>query len=123
MLQFFKRSLSPMTHPMNIAWLTENTAPIGKRTIASGLVIAAANIYGIWANQIYQASDAPCYHTGNFIILGFVFTTILLFLNQKFLYVRLNKQRAEVWNAKSEAEKEDYNTHEGSQRLDFVFKH
>ncbi|KAJ3013771.1 UNVERIFIED_CONTAM: hypothetical protein HDU68_000559, partial [Siphonaria sp. JEL0065] len=119
-------SASPSTHPMNIAWLTENTAPIGKRTVSSGLVIAAANIYGIWANQIYQASDAPRYHTGNFINLGFIAVTIFLFLNQKFLYKRLNKQRAELWNSKSEAEKQDYNattTHEGSQRLDFVFKH
>ncbi|KAJ3006107.1 UNVERIFIED_CONTAM: hypothetical protein HDU68_004269, partial [Siphonaria sp. JEL0065] len=96
------------------------------RTVASGLIIAAANIYGIWANQIYQTWDAPRYHVGNGIILGFLFTTILLFLGQKYLYIRLNKQRAELWNSKSEAEKEDYNattTHEGSQRLDFVFKH
>ncbi|KAI9326734.1 MFS general substrate transporter [Obelidium mucronatum] len=119
-------SLSPLTHPMNIAWLTENTAPIGKRTVSSGLVIAAANIYGIWANQIYQPWDAPRYHVGNFIILGFLFTTILLFINQKYLYVRYNKTRGEQWAAKSEAEKEDYNattTHKGSERLDFVFKH
>ncbi|KAJ3014198.1 UNVERIFIED_CONTAM: hypothetical protein HDU68_000388 [Siphonaria sp. JEL0065] len=118
-------STSPSTHPMNIAWLTENTAPIGKRTVSSGLFIAAANIYGIWANQIYQASDAR-YHTGNFINLAFIAVIIFLFLNQELLYKRLNAQRAELWNSKSEAEKEDYNattTHEGSQRLDFVFKH
>ncbi|KAI9353462.1 MFS general substrate transporter [Obelidium mucronatum] len=118
-------SSAPLAHPMNIAWLTENTAPIGKRTVASGLVISAANIYGIYANQIYQPSDAPRYHVGNFIILGFLAATVLLFLNQKFLYARLNKQRANEWNAKSDSEKEDYNsttTHQGSDRLDFVFK-
>ncbi|ORY13672.1 MFS general substrate transporter [Rhizoclosmatium globosum] len=116
---------APSVHPLNIAWMSENTAPIGKRTVASGLIIGFANIYGTYASQIYQASDAPFFHTGNFIILGFVSTALLLWLNQKFLYLRLNKQRAAVWNAKSEEEKADYNattTHKGSDRLDFVFK-
>ncbi|KAJ3017861.1 UNVERIFIED_CONTAM: hypothetical protein HDU68_011438 [Siphonaria sp. JEL0065] len=118
-------SLTPSTHPMNVAWLTENTAPIGKRTVASGLVVAAGNIIGVWTNQIYQPGDAPRYHTGNFIIIGFLFTASLLWLNQKFLYVRLNKQRASRWGGMSEDEKKEYNAtaaHVGSDRLDFVFK-
>ncbi|KAH8114966.1 MFS general substrate transporter, partial [Phellopilus nigrolimitatus] len=36
----------PMNHPLNIAWMAENMGTIGKKTIASGSVIAAANIYG-----------------------------------------------------------------------------
>ena len=36
----------PSTHPLNIAWMSENTGSIGKRTIASGAVIGFANIYG-----------------------------------------------------------------------------
>ncbi|KAJ3022609.1 UNVERIFIED_CONTAM: hypothetical protein HDU68_009030 [Siphonaria sp. JEL0065] len=119
-------SAAPSVHPLNIAWMTENTAPLGKRTVASGLIIAFANIYGVYANQIYQPWDAPRYHVGNYIIFTFTSVTILLWINQKFLYVRLNKQRAAIWNAKSEAEKEDYNattTHRGNDRLDFVFKH
>lgn len=36
----------PYTHPLNIAWMSENTGSIGKRTIASGAVIGFANIYG-----------------------------------------------------------------------------
>ncbi|KAJ3071612.1 hypothetical protein HDU98_005050 [Podochytrium sp. JEL0797] len=118
-------SSAPMTHPLNIAWLTENTASIGKRTVASGLVIAAANLFSVYASQIYQPSDAPRYHVGNFINIGLILAVILLWLNQKFLYVRINKQRAEVWNAKSVEEKEDYDATtaaKGSDRLDFVFK-
>ncbi|ORY47599.1 MFS general substrate transporter [Rhizoclosmatium globosum] len=116
---------APFVHPLNIAWMSENTGPIGKRTVASGLIIAAANIYGTYAAQIYQASDAPRFHTGNYIIIGFVATTILLWINQKFLYIRLNKQRAAVWNSKSQDEKADYDAttkDKGSNRLDFVFK-
>ncbi|KAJ3298672.1 hypothetical protein HDU79_008165 [Rhizoclosmatium sp. JEL0117] len=121
----FLISGAPSVHPLNIAWMTENTAPIGKRTVASGLIIGFANIYGVYAAQFYQASDAPRFHVGNFIILGFLLVTIGLWINQRFLYVRLNKQRAAIWNAKSEDEKADYNattTHKGSDRLDFIFK-
>ncbi|KAJ3046718.1 hypothetical protein HDU99_009698 [Rhizoclosmatium hyalinum] len=105
--------------------MTENTAPIGKRTVASGLIIGFANIYGTYAAQFYQANDAPRFHVGNFIIIGFLIATIFLWLNQRFLYVRLNKKHAAIWNAKSEDEKADYNAttkDRGSNRLDFVYK-
>ncbi|ORY26359.1 hypothetical protein BCR33DRAFT_804707 [Rhizoclosmatium globosum] len=118
-------SSAPFTHPLNIAWLTENTAPIGKRTVASGAVICAANLYGTYAAQIYQPWDAPAYRVGNRIILGFIATAILLFLLRKYFYIQLNKQRAAIWNAKSEDEKAEYNAttkHVGNERLDFVFK-
>ena len=36
----------PYTHPLNIAWMSENTGSVGKRTIASVAVIGFANIYG-----------------------------------------------------------------------------
>ena len=68
----------PMTHPMNIAWMDENMGSVGKKAVASGLLIASANIYGsefitkhyyttlwlmtdttVWASQIYQDDDSP----------------------------------------------------------------
>ena len=49
----------PYSHPLNIAWMAENTGSVGKNAVASGAVIGFANIYGAWASQIYQASDAP----------------------------------------------------------------
>ncbi|KAJ6495206.1 MFS general substrate transporter [Mycena sanguinolenta] len=49
----------PQNHPLNIGWMSENTGSVGKRTVASGAIIFSANIYGIWASQIYQADDAP----------------------------------------------------------------
>ncbi|KAJ3205529.1 hypothetical protein HDU83_004686 [Entophlyctis luteolus] len=117
-------SSAPLTHPLNISWLNENTAPLGKRTVASGLVIGAANIYGAYASQIYQAGDAPRYHVGNYIILGFLGVTLLLWLLQKALYVTVNKRRAAIWNAKTKEEKDHYEattSDVGSSRLDFVF--
>jgi hypothetical protein len=37
----------PSNHPLNIGWMSENTASVGKRTVASGAVIFAANIYAV----------------------------------------------------------------------------
>ncbi|KAI8617985.1 MFS general substrate transporter [Chytriomyces sp. MP71] len=115
----------PSTHPMNIAWMTENTGPIGKRTVASGLVIGAANIYAVWASQIYQPWDAPRYHFGNYVLIAFEVAALLLWLGQKFLYVHLNKTRGTMWKGMSEDEKVEYDAmtkHTGSQRFDFIFK-
>lgn len=32
--------------------MTENTGTVGTRTIASGLIIGSANIYGVWGSQV-----------------------------------------------------------------------
>lgn len=36
----------PYSHPLCIAWMSENTGSVGKNTIASGAIIGFANIYG-----------------------------------------------------------------------------
>jgi hypothetical protein len=41
---------------MQIAWMASNLAPIGKRTLALGAVIGAANICGVPGSQIYSMS-------------------------------------------------------------------
>jgi len=46
---------SPVWHGMHIAWMSSNLAPLGKRTIALGAVIGAANI-GVPGSQIYRKS-------------------------------------------------------------------
>lgn len=45
---------SPLWHGMHIAWMASNLAPFGKRTIALGAVIGAANICGVPGSQIYR---------------------------------------------------------------------
>lgn len=49
-------SSSPAWHGMQIAWMSSNLAPVGKRTIAIGAVIGAANICGVPGSQIYCKS-------------------------------------------------------------------
>lgn len=49
-------SSSPSFHGLHIAWMSTNLAPIGKRTVALGAIIGAANICGIPGSQIYRKS-------------------------------------------------------------------
>ncbi|KAH9476933.1 putative transporter [Psilocybe cubensis] len=94
----------PSTHPLNIAWMSENTGSIGKRTVASGLVIGASNIYGVWGSQIYRADDAPYFKRGNLINIGFAGTAFLLWFIQKGLYQYRNARNAAKLRALSEAD-------------------
>ncbi|KIP07206.1 hypothetical protein PHLGIDRAFT_13341 [Phlebiopsis gigantea 11061_1 CR5-6] len=96
----------PYSHPLNIAWMSENTGSVGKRTIASGAVIGFANIYGVWASQIYQASDSPNFKRGNIVNIAFAGTATILWLLQKTYYKRRNAQNARAWAAMSDAERE-----------------
>jgi hypothetical protein len=50
----FVAASSPSWHGMQIAWMASNLAPIGKRTLALGAVIGAANICGVPGSQIYR---------------------------------------------------------------------
>ncbi|CAO3585889.1 unnamed protein product [Absidia cylindrospora] len=45
---------APSSHGMHIAWMSSNLAPIGKRTLALGAVIGAANINGVPGSMIYR---------------------------------------------------------------------
>ena len=115
-----------MTHPLNIAWMSENTGSVGKRTIASGAVIGAANIYGstshilpcqkisylpfaphhlAWGSQIYQASDSPDYRRGNTANVAISGCTILLWLAQKAYYKYKNIQRQKALASLDENER------------------
>lgn len=50
----FVAASSPSWHGMQIAWMASNLAPIGKRTLALGAVIGAANICGVPGSQLYR---------------------------------------------------------------------
>jgi hypothetical protein len=49
----FIAASTPSWHGMQIAWMSSNLAPIGKRTLALAWVIGAANISGVPGSQIY----------------------------------------------------------------------
>ncbi|OAD72562.1 hypothetical protein PHYBLDRAFT_65395 [Phycomyces blakesleeanus NRRL 1555(-)] len=114
----------PVWHGMQIAWMSSNLAPIGKRTIALGAVVGAANLCGVPGSQIYQASDSPRFKTGNWINFGLTTLAAALFIFQYFRYSITNKRRARVWSSMTTEERKIYSEttkHKGSDRLDFKF--
>ncbi|KAI5121462.1 hypothetical protein M0805_003919 [Coniferiporia weirii] len=96
----------PSTHPLNIAWMSENTGSVGKRTIASGAIIGFANIYGTWGSQIYRADDSPYFKRGNIVNIVFAGTAVLLWIAQKSYYKYRNARNAKRLAELSDAERE-----------------
>ncbi|KAI8985035.1 major facilitator superfamily domain-containing protein [Pilobolus umbonatus] len=118
-------SSSPMWHGMHIAWMASNLAPIGKRTLALGAVIGAANICGVPGSQIYRADDAPKFVRGNWVNFGIIAASGFLLLVQHTRYTLTNKLRNKKWSNMTDADKKSYleNTKdEGSARLDYRFR-
>ncbi|KAI9259673.1 major facilitator superfamily domain-containing protein [Phascolomyces articulosus] len=116
---------TPSWHGMHIAYMSANLAPSGKRAIALGAIIGAANLNGVPGSQIYRASDAPRYPKGNLVCIICNVITVFLFLSQRARYSLTNKYRAKKWNAMSDSEKKQYNKttkHKGSDRLDYRFR-
>ncbi|ORY00048.1 MFS general substrate transporter [Basidiobolus meristosporus CBS 931.73] len=116
----------PYWHPINAAWLTENVAPMGKRSIALAMYIMSVNINGLISSQIYRDDDKPRFHRGNWINIGIASFSILLFLAQRHHYVYLDRKRDRIWNSMTEEERKHYaltTHHVGNDRLDFRFSY
>ncbi|KAF8857445.1 MFS general substrate transporter [Acephala macrosclerotiorum] len=54
----------------NIAWLSGNCAPDGKRAASLGILLTLTNIGGVASGQIYQTKAAPKYTSGHAWSLG-----------------------------------------------------
>lgn len=105
--------------------MSQNTGSVGKRTIASGAVIGAANIYGstfpsfnktwlyllntpptkAWGSQIYRADDSPDFRRGNTVNVVLSGVALLLWIAQKSYYKYKNTQREKKWAMLDENER------------------
>lgn len=54
----------------NIAWLSANCAPDGKRAASLGILLTLTNIGGVVSGQIYQTRAAPAFTLGHAWSLG-----------------------------------------------------
>ncbi|KAI3400366.1 hypothetical protein diail_3383 [Diaporthe ilicicola] len=54
----------------NIAWLSGNCAPDGKRAASLGILLSLTNIGGVVSGQIYQTNAAPAFTLGHAWSLG-----------------------------------------------------
>lgn len=60
-----------------LTWISSNLAPDYKRSAGIPLAATIANISGVLSGQIYPATDAPRYISGNAVSLGLEFVALL----------------------------------------------
>ncbi|KAI2625670.1 MFS general substrate transporter [Hypoxylon sp. NC1633] len=70
----------------NIAWLSTNTAPDGKRAASLGLAFSVGNLGGIISGQIYPQPMAPAYTLGHAWSLGAVCIAFCLWWVLRYIY-------------------------------------
>ncbi|KAI8073237.1 major facilitator superfamily domain-containing protein [Gongronella butleri] len=115
---------SPSYQGMLVGWSSANIAPVGKRAIFLGAVNSVGYLSGVSGSQIYQQSDYPRYHTGNWVCVGLAIVPILLLVFQHFRYLHLNRKREATWIAMTEKEQKQYleiTADKGNDRLDYKF--
>ncbi|KAK8035135.1 hypothetical protein PG993_010130 [Apiospora rasikravindrae] len=72
----------------NIAWLSGNCAPDGKRAASLGILLTLTNIGGVVSGQIYYSSAAPAYTLGHAWSLGCLGFAWCMWWIVRFVYIR-----------------------------------
>ncbi|KAJ5772969.1 hypothetical protein N7457_007865 [Penicillium paradoxum] len=85
-----------LSNGSNIAWLSSNCAPDGKRAASLGIQLTLTNLGGIVAGQIYQSNSAPRFVLGHSWSLG---SLVVAFIGCTFL--RIVYHRRENWKAQA----------------------
>lgn len=97
-------------------WISTNIAPDYKRSIALPLFISIANLSGIVASQIYPASGAPRYVSGNSVSLAMSCMALIFVCAVYFLLRSRNNKKAKLI-----AEGATDNGMPGDRALDFEY--
>ena len=108
-------------YPFNtvlVTWVSNNTHPDSKRSVAIAILISLGNASGLASSQIYPITDAPRYVMGNAISLGGE-SVALLCVGLLYVLLRYRMRQKE----RARAEGEESNGKEGDQGLhfDYVF--
>ncbi|KAK8101109.1 hypothetical protein PG999_011483 [Apiospora kogelbergensis] len=72
----------------NIAWLSGNCAPDGKRAASLGILLTLTNIGGVVSGQIYYSNAAPAYTLGHAWSLGCLGFAWFMWWLIRFVYIR-----------------------------------
>ncbi|KAL2271333.1 hypothetical protein VTJ83DRAFT_704 [Remersonia thermophila] len=78
-------------HAVNGSWLALNARSAGERSITMAIFVMSANIAGIIGGQIFQARDAPLYHTGWTVIIVLCSISLAMAITANLQYWLLNK--------------------------------
>ncbi|KAH8902702.1 retrograde regulation protein 2 [Coniochaeta sp. PMI_546] len=77
----------------NIAWLSGNCAPDGKRAGSVGILLTMTNIGGVVSGQIYQGTQAPKFTLGHAWSLGCLAFAWIGWWIVRSLYIRRNAEK------------------------------
>lgn len=113
-----------LSYPITISWCSSNSNSVHDRTVAVAVVNIFSQLTGITSSNIYRASDAPLYHTGNWAIIAIALAGIAMTLWTRQWYIWRNKQKSKQWNAMTEEEQDIYRKttrDTANKRLDFQF--
>ncbi|OIW29028.1 retrograde regulation protein 2 [Coniochaeta ligniaria NRRL 30616] len=77
----------------NIAWLSGNCAPDGKRAASVGILLTMTNVGGVVSGQIYQGTQAPKFTLGHAWSLGCLAFAWLGWWGVRWIYVRRNAEK------------------------------
>ncbi|KAK5297554.1 hypothetical protein LTR93_002560 [Exophiala xenobiotica] len=80
----------------NIAWLSGNVAPDGKRAASLGTQLTLTNLGGIISGQIYASTDAPRYILGHSWSLGSLAFAFIIFNIIRVLYKKRETEKAKA---------------------------
>lgn len=124
-----KTSVDPYFHPIVSAWISENSFSVQKRAITAATYNIVVQIGSLIGSQIYRASDAPYYYTGNKVLIALCALSLAALITQNVVLRYLNHLKDQKWNAMSAEEREQYSLDQtareadGNRRLDFHFKY
>ncbi|CAH0034662.1 unnamed protein product [Clonostachys rhizophaga] len=99
-----------------VTWVSNNTQPDYKRSVAIAMVISVGNISGLVASQIYPASDKPRYIKGNAVSLGLEAGALVSVV---LIYTLLRRRMTQKEQLLAEGKTE--NGKHGDQALDFKY--
>ncbi|EJT97231.1 MFS general substrate transporter [Dacryopinax primogenitus] len=116
----------PYVHAIVVGWASWTAGSVRLRTVSAAMYNVCVQAGNVISSHIYQADDAPYYHSGNRILIGLAVYNVALFVGTKAFYMWVNAERAKVWDAMTREEKAHYlatTEDKGNKRLDFRFVH
>jgi hypothetical protein len=117
----------PYFHPLVSSWISENTFDVKKRAITAATYNVIVQIGSLISSQIYRKYDGPYYKQGNTVLVSICALSLITFVVQRQILVRMNKKKQKQWDQMTSDEKALYQAdvisreQDGNKRLDFRF--
>jgi hypothetical protein len=117
----------PYFHPLVSSWISQNTFDVNKRAITAATYNVIVQIGSLVSSQIYRKYDGPYYKQGNAVLVAVCALSLVTFVVQRQVLVRMNGTKQRKWEEMTSEEKTLYQAdgaareEDGNKRLDFRF--